>query len=140
MNQRWPRCRTGRNVTADAASPPRCGGATWSGRRHSEPVRPGGEPSLIRHHPQRGSPRVGCGDGSCSVPDWTSSVSTLGSEADSVVPPRPSRVRRPRSCSRCCWPPTTSWLLDQLATLSRTLPDELSCGVTLRRDHGAFTV
>src|SRR3954451_6923874 len=94
MNQRWPRCRTGNNATADAPSPAtlrvcdlersealRARQALWRAVFDS--------PSPAARFPaSRLRRRV------CFVPDQTSSASTLGSEADSVAPPRPSRVRR----------------------------------------------
>jgi hypothetical protein len=113
----------------------------WRCRRHPEPVRPCGEPSLIRHNLQLG-PRESAARQVVSVPDQTSSGDMAGSEPDALAPVLAEAGSAVAELQQLLL--TTediTGFLDQLTALTVTvLPGEVSCGITLRRERGATTV
>src|SRR5215218_2376628 len=95
----------------------------------------------MRHHPQP-VPGKPAADRSCSVPDQTPPPAMGDPESTSAMPESAVASSAAAELQQLLLATDDiTGFLDQLATLTvKVLPGEVSCGITLRRDHGALTV
>ena len=119
---------------AGARLPPAATVGSWTHRRHSEPVKPRGEPSLIRHQPELRSQtgRIPCPTTPPPAPAPAACIRRAASTATSAAAELQQLLLATEDITD---------FLDELATLAaKVLPGDLFCGITMRRDRGATTV